>query len=268
MLVAEGKLRVWGAIGFLPLAALGIAASCASDPDRAPTLSLDAGADAAGMLDEAGNLVGNGSTDGHPCVNLECQQIDCAMHHLPDTTVSGIVYDPAGARPLYNVIVYVPNGPVEPMQSGVVCDQCGVVASGHPLVTTLTGADGRFTLHDVPAGPNVPLVLQLGKWRRQIVIPDVDPCTVNTMTNPGTMRLPSKQSEGDMPQIAITTGRMRRLRVPAPEDRHRSVGVHERDRGRPRPRLPGRRRGNRSRRRRPAPPRSGEVRRSTTTTSS
>jgi hypothetical protein len=199
-------MRVWGAIGFLPLAALGIAASCATDPDRAPSLSLDAGIDAPAADEDSGNLVGNGSTDGHPCVNLECQQLDCAMHHMPDTTLTGIVYDPAGARPLYNVIVYVPNGPVEPLQSGVVCDQCGVVASGHPLVTALTGADGRFTLHNVPAGPNVPLVLQLGKWRRQITVPNIDPCTVNTMTDPGTMRLPSKQSEGDMPQIAITTG--------------------------------------------------------------
>ena len=190
-----------GAVGFLPLAGLAVLAACASDPQPGaqPPPGTDAGSDG------PGNLVGNGSTDG-PCVRLQCQQYDCAADHLPTTTVRGVVYDPAGHHPLYNVIVYVPNDTVQPLQPGVVCDQCGVVASGSPLVTALTDSNGRFVLTNAPAGQNIPLVLQLGKWRKQVVIPEVLPCQDTVMSDPAVMRLPAKQNEGDMPQIAVATG--------------------------------------------------------------
>jgi hypothetical protein len=150
--------------------------------------------------------VGNGDANGHPCVNLQCQQVDCAARNLPDTTVSGIVFDPAGQNPLYDVIAYVPNEPVQPFAQGVTCDQCGVLASGAPVVTALTGPDGRFVLKNVPAGDQIPLVIQLGKWRKQLVIPHVEACTDTPMADPSKMRLPARQSEGDMPQMAIVTG--------------------------------------------------------------
>jgi hypothetical protein len=155
---------------------------------------------------DAANLLGNGDASGHPCVNLQCMQVDCAARSLPPTTVSGVVYDPAGQNPLYDVIVYVPNAPVQPFGHGVTCDRCGVLASGSPVVTALTGPDGRFTLQNVPAGDSVPLVLQLGKWRRQVTIPHVEACTDTPMADRRTMRLPARQSEGDMPLMAIATG--------------------------------------------------------------
>jgi hypothetical protein len=146
------------------------------------------------------------ATDGAngPCTNLQCQQVACGAGQT--TTVSGVVFDPAGLRPLYNVIVYVPNAPLAPFPSGVTCDQCGTVASGSPVVSALTGSDGTFVLNNVPAGTNIPLVLQIGKWRRQITIPQVTACTNTPMSDPTVMRLPKTQSEGDIPQFAVATG--------------------------------------------------------------
>jgi hypothetical protein len=125
---------------------------------------------------------------------------------MPSTTVSGIVYDPAGQNPLYNVIVYVPNKPLLPFAEGATCDQCGVLASGAPLVTALTDPTGRFVLSNVPTGDDVPLVLQLGKWRKEVIIPHVDACSDTPMVDRTQMRLPARRSEGNMPQIAIATG--------------------------------------------------------------
>ena len=86
------------------------------------------------------------------------------------TTLSGKVFDPGGFNPLYNVLVYVPNDPSDPALKafpiGPTCDVCGATAAGNPLVTTHTAADGSFTLSGVPVGSSIPVVIQLGRWRR------------------------------------------------------------------------------------------------------
>lgn len=199
-------MRMRGAVGFVPFAVFVVLVSCADGPEQSSRFAIDAGPDVAPPDFEGGNLVGNGATDGHPCVNLECWQVACETRHEQPTTLSGVVYDPAGLRPIYDAVVYVPNGPVAPLTPGATCDQCGVVASGLPLVTGLTDSDGRFVLKNVPAGKNIPLVMQVGKWRRQITVPEIKPCAENFSSDPDVMRLPAKQSEGDMPQIAIATG--------------------------------------------------------------
>lgn len=99
-----------------------------------------------------------------PCEGLECQQIN------PNTTLKGVVFDPAGTRPLPNVLVYVPNGEVASFVDSVACDSCDSVVSGAPLVSTKTDAVGRFVLPKMPSGTAFELVIQVGRWRRKVVV--------------------------------------------------------------------------------------------------
>jgi len=118
------------------------------------------------------------------------------------------VYDPAGKTPLYNALVYVPNGELAPLASGVTgtCDRCDANVSGKPIATTLTDASGSFDLGDMPAGENIPLVIQIGKWRRKVVLPKIEACATTTLTDPELTRLPKNRAEGDIPKMALATG--------------------------------------------------------------
>jgi hypothetical protein len=122
-----------------------------------------------------------------------------------DTTISGKVFDPAGKMPLYNVVVYVPNGPVPAFTEGASCDRCGASIS-NPVTAAVTDETGSFVLRGAPAGANVPLVIQVGKWRRQIVVPTVTGCADTPLTDPQLTRLPRNKAEGDIPRIAIAAG--------------------------------------------------------------
>jgi hypothetical protein len=142
------------------------------------------------------------------CDNLCKQQVSCPAGQ--QTSVSGTVLAPTpvqfgAADPLYNALVYVPNRPVAPFAAGVSCDQCGGAVSGAPLVSALSGADGKFTLKNVPVGDNIPLVIQIGRWRREVVIPKVTACT-DTALPAELTRLPRNAKEGSIPQMAIATG--------------------------------------------------------------
>jgi hypothetical protein len=143
----------------------------------------------------------SGTTPG--CVGLQCQQVPCTGG--AKTTVSGTIYDPAGANPLYNVVVYVPNEELKPLSSGASCDTCDALYSGKPIATTLTDAAGKFVLENAPIGANIPLVIQVGKWRRKVVLPRVEECKDNPQADKS-LRLPKNRSEGDLPNIAIATG--------------------------------------------------------------
>jgi hypothetical protein len=172
---------------------------------------IDCGACAAGLVCGIG---GQGNVCGSPpCTNLCLQQTMCAGNAT--TSVSGVVYAPNGTDPLYNVLVYVPNAPVEPFVDGVAVPHCGCGAdvSGSPLVSTATGVDGSFTLTNVPVGANIPLVIQNGRWRRQFVIPSVAACvdTALPTTGSGQIRMPQTHLEGDIPHMGFVTGAADRL---------------------------------------------------------
>jgi hypothetical protein len=159
----------------------------------------------------SGGARGNGN-----CNNLECDQTMCMVTSCtvpacgelegPKTTLSGTIYDPAGNVPLYNVAVYIPNQPLTPVSEGLSCQKCDGTASGQPIASALTDATGHFTMDNPPVGTNIPMVIQVGKWRREVIIPEIDRCKDNVITDINLSRLPRNQSEGHLPQIAFTTG--------------------------------------------------------------
>ena len=159
------------------------------------------------------NFDGSDTGSQQQCTNLCLKQVTCPNGSdggKVTTTLSGTVYDPADQVPLYNVAVYVPNAPLAPLTHGATCDQCGATLSGDPLVSTLTDAAGHFVLQNVPVDSNVPLVMQIGKWRRRITIPNVTACVENPINDKTQTRLATKPQEtspdDDIPYIALTTG--------------------------------------------------------------
>jgi len=143
---------------------------------------------------------------GHGCTNLQCQVHSCTGGG--STTISGRVMDPAGRNPLYNVAIYIPNsqgGQLAPIPIGVNTDSCSCDAlfSGEPMATTLTDANGNFKLTNAPDGANIPLVVQIGKWRKEIFIKNVTACQDNPQ---GAITLPKTHAEGSIPSIAVSTG--------------------------------------------------------------
>jgi hypothetical protein len=126
------------------------------------------------------------------------------------TTISGRVLDPAGANPLYNVTVFIPqmgyalpkftNGP----------NNCASCASLFPMriaASALTDAHGHYQIKPqnmmaVPDGKNLPLVVQVGKWRKQYNV-NITACQDNPQPD---LRLPRNHTEGDLPNMAISTG--------------------------------------------------------------
>ncbi len=201
-------IKVFSALGLslgLSLVACGSTPTSGFPGDDKPDASLG-GDDASALPDEGVPQFGDVNVEAAPpCEGLKCQQVAC--NNGTTTSVSGTVFDPAGKNPLYNIVVFVPNAPLDPITHGPVCDSCGgAPISGKPVVTALTDEKGHFKLENVPVGTNIPLVMQVGKWRRKITIPNVVQCVDTPISDVSQTRLPKNKSEGDMPLIALAAG--------------------------------------------------------------
>jgi hypothetical protein len=194
------------------------------------------------------SICGTGSGGGGPACDagLKCDLTECDGGAT--ATLRGTIYDPAvqsgtvgGSWPsfshtkgnqLYNVVVYVPNTAPDALPHGQsTCESCASLFTGDPIVATTTDTEGNFTLSGVPVptGPTtgpwgtlaagqVPIVIQIGKWRREWVWPGVSTCgttTATTAQEKSFLHLPGVESKAtpsttttndDLPQIAISTG--------------------------------------------------------------
>lgn len=149
-----------------------------------------------GLLAAAPALFGQQACSTGLCL----QQVSCPNGGT--TSITGKVYAPNGVDPLPNVLVYIPNAPVGAFPATVGCTVGGVVPSGSPIVGTTTGIDGSFLLANVPVGSNIPVVIQTGRWRRQVTVSTVTACASNAFST----RFAATSAEGDIPKIAIATG--------------------------------------------------------------
>jgi hypothetical protein len=198
---------------FIAAAALGIVAlaptsGCSSKPNNGGT-AMDGGGSSSG----GGTNVFGGATDAPSAVtmncpagtNFQCQKVVCGGSVT--TSLSGTVFDPAGKIPLYNVAVYVPNVTPGPLPAGVSCADCSSWYTA-PVVSAVTDEGGNFTINDMPVGPKIPLVVQVGKWRMQYTLSNVARCVNNDAASlaGNRLRMPRNHTEGDIPNIAVSTG--------------------------------------------------------------
>ena len=205
--VIVGALVCSGAVGF----------SC-SPAGKDSTVSGDG--TGASSVGSGGTVNGSGGTKTGPDLGPDvrsmqpegpCQGLECAVPACTPgvtTSITGKVFAPNGTLPLYNVLVYVPNTPIAPVMpftDGAKCDRCDASVL-NPVTSAVTDETGSFKLEKVPAGQNIPLVIQVGKWRRQLTIPVVMPCMDTPLTDPQMTRLPKNKLEGDLPKIAIAVG--------------------------------------------------------------
>lgn len=158
-----------------------------------------------------------GMPDG--ACGLACKRVTCQSGAT--TRITGRVTDPAGARGLYNVSVYIPSKPPPAIEHGARCDACAR-RTVDAVVSTLTDVRGEFVLPDAPVDVGIPIVIETGKWRRVVTL-DVAACVDNQLSNDAT-RLPRNTSEGELPLMAVTTGTADAL-----ECLLRNVGIDERE---------------------------------------
>ena len=202
LVVLLAPIALCGAV--LPAMSGGCGAS-KSDGFGGPTESSGSDAQASGQDDAsigsfgtssglgAGGAFSQGANNCPTGAPLTCY-VDTNCPGGKHTTITGKVYDPAGKNPIYNVVVFVPTDlrSLPAITPGTnTCNTCSTPVGDHVAVTQ-TAEDGSFTLTDVPWGKNVPLVLQIGKWRRIVTVGSTTARTARRNTCPS--RRPSAGS--------------------------------------------------------------------------
>jgi hypothetical protein len=219
-----GQAGVCGGQGCVPRSCADLGATCGVQGDGCGGLTVDCGSCAQPEVCGGGG-VANACGSTLACVNLCLQQNACTGQ--PRTSVTGTVLAPTDPSagygqpdPLPGAFVYVPNGTVLPFPAGAACEKCADTVTGDPLVHTTSDVDGTFTLQNVPCGQDIPVVIQLGRWRRQIILPNV-PCCQNTALTSEQTRLPRRQAEGhpndNIPLIAVVTGSVDKIECVLPK---------------------------------------------------
>ncbi|MDB4933819.1 MAG: Tryptophan synthase alpha chain [Labilithrix sp.] len=166
---------------------------------------VECGAPGAGCKNNAAQVKDNGSG---------CQDCKC---NSGTAEITGRIMDPAKLRPVYGVAVYVPSTAVGALAGpNVKCDTCSNIYGGLPaLASATTDVDGTFRLQGVPAGVPVPLVIQLGRFRRQITVASIPACGTRALTAaqahlPGTKTkagdTATDTANPDLPLMAFVTG--------------------------------------------------------------
>ena len=132
-----------------------------------------------------------------------------------------------------------PHGALTPIKQGTnSCNSCDV-SIGDYVAATTSKADGTFTLTGVPATTHVPLVVQIGKWRREVFLSQVKACTNNVLQGSSLTRLPTNQIRGRHPADGARDRRRRQPRLLPQGDRPRRERVLRAARGRTARHLPG-----------------------------
>ena len=197
-------------------------ANCGVIADGCGTLTASCGTCGSGELCGAN---GSANACGVPaCTGLCSKQNAC--ENQATTTITGTITVPGHddtatwgtPDPVYGALVYVPNGSagaptygVQPFASGVACETCSSLVTGAPLVSTTTAVDGTFTLTNAPCGTAIPIVIQLGRWRRELALPSVACCAKTTLTA-AQSHLPRTHAgeigdvRSDIPLMAVSTG--------------------------------------------------------------
>ena len=209
----DSKSIVTSVVCVAALAAMALAPACGSS--NSGNVSDGGGSGGSGSGSNPPILLpggDSGSGSGGGCVGVQCQIHSCSGRPQ-GTTISGHIYDPAGNNPLYKVVAYVPATSPEPITDGINSGSCSCdsLYTGSPVANAITAPDGSFTINNAPDGANIPIVVQIGKWRNYFVIPNVAQCADNDADTllPAKLTLPKTQTEtqfSNIPNIAVSTG--------------------------------------------------------------
>ena len=142
------------------------------------------------------------------CINPSCP-------NGGSTSIVGTVYDPADVNPVYNVTVYIPSVPVSQFPDLTTLGVQTTADGGAPfcscdgffppiVASAVTNAQGQFEITNAPYG-TLTIAVQTGKWRMIYPNLTITPCVQNQIPDKA-LRLPRNATEGNLPDIAISTG--------------------------------------------------------------